>query len=96
MFPTGLRLTYAALIAPRVLGLELVQLLGTAQWSVHVVGVVEQRVVDLVLAGLLAEGHHVDEPVTPEYLRGQITAACLCRHARGLDDTLCGDRRGEQ
>lgn len=85
------RLTQASFVGSRVLGLELVQLLGTAQGCVHIVGVVEQRIVHFVLARLLAERHHIDEPMTPKYLRGQIAAACLRGHASGFNDTLCKD-----
>lgn len=83
------RPTQSSLGGSRVLGLDLVQLLGTAQWCVHVVGVVEQRVIHFILARLLAERDHIDKAMAPHYLRGQVTAARLRCHARGLNDALC-------
>lgn len=48
---------------------DTVEISGTAKWRVHLVSVVEERVVDLVLAGLLAERDDGLEPMTPQDFR---------------------------
>ena len=49
---------------------DVIELGSRAQRRVDLVGVVEEGVVDLVLAGLLAERDYVLETVAPEDLRG--------------------------
>lgn len=61
---------------------HLVQLLRTAQRCVHIVRVVEQRVVHFVFTGVLAERDHMLEPMAPQDLGGQVAASRLCRHSR--------------
>ena len=53
-----------------------------AERRVHLVGVVEEGVIDLVLSGFLAKRDDVLEPVAPEDLRRQVGAPGLGRHAR--------------
>ncbi|KAJ8892246.1 hypothetical protein PR048_004826 [Dryococelus australis] len=64
---------------------KLVERLGAAERCVHLVGVVEEAVVDLVLARLLAECHQRLEAVPPQDLVRQVRRPRLRRHARRLD-----------
>jgi len=71
--------------------LELVEVAAGAEGRVHLVGVVEEAVVDGVLARVLAEGHQRLEAVPPQDLRRQVRAARLRRHARRFDGPLQND-----
>lgn len=67
---------------------NLIQLLGAAKRRIHIVCIIEQRVVHLVFSGILSESDHMLEAMTPQDLGGQVTAASLRRHAGGLNDSL--------
>jgi len=42
---------------------------GGAKWSIHLISVVEESVIDLVFTGFLSEGDDRLKPVTPKNLR---------------------------
>lgn len=70
---------------------ELVQIAGGAERRVHFVRVVEETVIDGVLAGILAEGDERLETVSPLDLGRQVGRARLCRHARRLHCSFQND-----
>lgn len=72
----------------RQFGAQDIQLLGRAQGRVHLVGVVELRVVHLVLSRLLPECYNVLEAVPPVDFGGQVAAPGLGRHSRRLYNAL--------
>jgi hypothetical protein len=45
--------------------LEVIQSLGTAQWCVHFIRVIEEAVINFVFPRLLLKGHERLESVTP-------------------------------
>ena len=64
--------------------LKLVQVAAAAQRGVHLVGVVEEAVVDGVLAGIFSERDERFEAVSPKYFRRQVRRACLSSHTGRL------------
>ena len=86
---TGAHFTVVLILLSQFL--ELVQIAAAAEGRVHLVRVVEEPVVDGILAGILAEWNKRLEPVTPEDLRRKVRRPGLCRHTRRLDGALQND-----
>jgi hypothetical protein len=68
--------------------LEVIQSLGTAQWCVHFIRVIEQAVINLVFPRLFLKRHERLESVTPQHFAGQVRRSRLCRHP-GRFDNAC-------
>ena len=51
---------------------EFIQSLGTAQWCVHFIRVIEQAVVNFIFPRLFLKGHERLETVAPEHFAGQV------------------------
>lgn len=65
--------------------------MGAAKRGVHLVGVVEEGVVDLVGEALFAVVDHGLEAVSPEEFGGQVRGPSLGRLSRRLDRPFQGD-----
>jgi len=52
--------------------LEVIQILGTAEWRVHFISVVEQAVINFIFPRLFLKGHEGLETVAPQHFAGQV------------------------